>query len=240
MIGAGRFGFIAMALAAAMLLTAGCGKENDVTGFSSKGLVKGTVTTGGAAVGGAQVYIDGALAGTTATDGSIVLDLAPGEHTVYLIVGGVTTSAVTIQIADGDYLATFDVTRNPDRTLGLTVTLTPVPVEEKEATGCAAASLGELRAAVDALDPAAFSGKNSKRTYLKKLDVVLANSERGNCKGALQKLTNDVAAKADGCAAGGAPDANDWIVDCAAQETLAIEELTTSAAVNPEEEETEE
>jgi hypothetical protein len=210
-----RFGFIAAALAAAMMLAMGCGKENGLTGYSSKGLIKGNVTIGDAAVAGAAVFVDGVDTGVvTDEDGSFELDLPAGDHIVSLVVDGVTTSSVLILVGDDDMTIAFTVTSGPDGGLLLEATVVPTPDVE----GCAAASLDELRAAVEALDDEVFSGTNGKRTFLKKIDVVIKNSEKGNCQGALAKLTNDVAAKADGCTASGAPDANDWIVDCAAQE----------------------
>lgn len=40
---------------------------------------------------------------------------------------------------------------------------------------------------------------------------------------ALDKVRNDILAKTDGCAAGGVPDANDWVTDCAVQADLVFE-----------------
>jgi len=50
-----------------------------------------------------------------------------------------------------------------------------------------------------------------------KIAALIQMIERGNYAEALDKLSNDILAKTNGCATVGAPDKNDWITDCTAQ-----------------------
>ena len=85
--------------------------------------------------------------------------------------------------------------------------------------------------AINALDPAAFKNPHQKKPLTNKINAILQDIDHGLYQAALDKLTNDVLAKIDGCAESGAPDKNDWIVLCAAQAmvydliALAIEQL---------------
>ncbi|MFQ5719757.1 MAG: hypothetical protein ACE5IK_09410 [Acidobacteriota bacterium] len=75
---------------------------------------------------------------------------------------------------------------------------------------------------------------NLANALINKLDAVLAMIDAAAMEtdpvlqdlllqDAVDKLQNDLLAKTDGCAAGGAPDANDWVADCAVQEVLFAE-----------------
>jgi hypothetical protein len=72
-------------------------------------------------------------------------------------------------------------------------------------------------ASVRALDRNAFARPQLQAVLLWKLAVVRRMVDAGAFAGAAAKLRRDVLAKTDGCALRGTPDANDWIVDCAAQ-----------------------
>ena len=74
-----------------------------------------------------------------------------------------------------------------------------------------------LRRQIRDLDPGAFKNVNSRHTLLNKLDAVVAALDAGDCAAAAGQLRNDILAKTDGCAHSGAPDSNDWIVDCPSQ-----------------------
>lgn len=56
-----------------------------------------------------------------------------------------------------------------------------------------------------------------KTSLTNKINAVINDIEQGLYQQALDKLQHDILPKTDGCAAGGVPDANDWITDCAAQ-----------------------
>ena len=88
-----------------------------------------------------------------------------------------------------------------------------------------------LQSSIDAFPASVFRKDNLKlgNALNKKLDAVSAQLEafRSETDSALRaqlkqemldKLNNDLAKKADGCAAIGNPENNDWIVDCGAQE----------------------
>ncbi len=75
-------------------------------------------------------------------------------------------------------------------------------------------------AAVRALPWTAFGHPLRQAVLLWKLEVVRRMVDAGAVAGAAQKLRRDVLAKTDGCALRGAPDANDWILSCAAQDAV--------------------
>ena len=57
-------------------------------------------------------------------------------------------------------------------------------------------------------------------TLKSKIDVVIKGIQNGNYNGTYSKLKHDILEKMDGCATNGAPDRNDWVTDCAAQNEL--------------------
>jgi hypothetical protein len=67
------------------------------------------------------------------------------------------------------------------------------------------------------LPEGAFKNKNMRNTLITKLNVIIKDVDAGNYAGALAKLQEDVIAKTDGCATGGKPDNNDWIITCTYQ-----------------------
>lgn len=71
--------------------------------------------------------------------------------------------------------------------------------------------------AVNGLDPAVFINANLQNATTNKVVAVLDQIQQGLLQDALDKLEHDILAKMNGCAAGGAPDRNDWITDCGAQ-----------------------
>jgi len=77
--------------------------------------------------------------------------------------------------------------------------------------------LNQAMSAINALDPAQLKNPNMRNALTNKIQAVLADIQAGNYADALAKLSNDVLKKTDGCATAGAPDANDWIKDCAGQ-----------------------
>jgi uncharacterized membrane protein len=70
------------------------------------------------------------------------------------------------------------------------------------------------------LPDAAFKNKNMRNALINKLNALIKDVDAGNYAEALAKLQEDVMAKTDGCAAGGAPDNNDWIATCPYQSII--------------------
>ena len=70
---------------------------------------------------------------------------------------------------------------------------------------------------INGLDPIVFKSRNMQRAFKNKLNAVLNKIERKQYQEAQDKLENDILVKTDGCAQSGAPDRNDWIIDCDAQ-----------------------
>lgn len=70
---------------------------------------------------------------------------------------------------------------------------------------------------INGLPPTAFKNPNMARALTNKLEAVRRNVEAGNYANALNQVENDIIRKTDGCAVGGAPDANDFIVTCPEQ-----------------------
>ena len=88
----------------------------------------------------------------------------------------------------------------------------------------AARELGQVNWA---LPPAAFQNANLQRAFGQKISEILTLTRAGAFSDAAEKLQHDILAKTNGCADIGRPDRNDWIVDCASQQTLrpAVERL---------------
>jgi PKD repeat protein len=64
------------------------------------------------------------------------------------------------------------------------------------------------------LAPSTFKNATMQNALLNKLNAVIASIEAGNYSDALGQLQNDILDKTNGCATVGAPDKNDWIVNC--------------------------
>lgn len=78
----------------------------------------------------------------------------------------------------------------------------------------------KLKEAIDAINALAagdFKNPNMRNALTNKINAVLSDIEKGLYTDAISKLQNDIMNKTNGCAAGGAPDKNDWIVNCGAQ-----------------------
>jgi len=69
--------------------------------------------------------------------------------------------------------------------------------------------------AINELDDSDFNNANNKNALTLKIITVLKNYRQdGYSDSMLDKLRGDIAGKMDGCASGGAPDQNDWIINC--------------------------
>lgn len=75
-------------------------------------------------------------------------------------------------------------------------------------------------AMINALPPSSFKNRNMSKPLTNKIAAVISLIEQGNYAEALDKLNRDILPKMDGCAKAGAPDKNDWITDCDAQEEV--------------------
>jgi len=75
--------------------------------------------------------------------------------------------------------------------------------------------------AINNLDDSYFNNPNNKNALTLKIIVVVKNYlEDGYSESMLDKLRDDIFGKMDGCASGGEPDQNDWIINCDAQEIV--------------------
>lgn len=73
---------------------------------------------------------------------------------------------------------------------------------------------------INGLAPRLFNDPNNKKALINKLNAVIHKLKNGEYKGASKKLENDILKKTDGCTLNGKPDKNDWIKDCASQDTI--------------------
>jgi len=73
---------------------------------------------------------------------------------------------------------------------------------------------------IGSLDPLVFKNSNLRNSLINKLQAVMSAIQSDDYHGAVGKLQMDVMGKTDGCAVSGAPDKNDWIVTCAAQQEV--------------------
>jgi hypothetical protein len=80
-----------------------------------------------------------------------------------------------------------------------------------------AAKLLELIARINALPDDSFKNSNMRHSLTSKVNAALSMLENQGYAAVLSKLENDLLPKTDGCALDGAPDANDWITNCASQ-----------------------
>jgi Beta-propeller repeat/PKD domain len=71
-----------------------------------------------------------------------------------------------------------------------------------------------LQRVIAELAPKAFRHRKLQGALLSKLNAVLRSLRERDYRQALQQLENDILVKTNGCATAGAPDRNDWIIDC--------------------------
>jgi hypothetical protein len=83
------------------------------------------------------------------------------------------------------------------------ITVRPPPTVES--------TIQDLKNFVTGLPTGSFQNSNMQSTLLNKIDAL-----KGSGNGIKNKLINDILSKGNGC--GTAPDSNDWIKDCAAQQ----------------------
>ena len=72
---------------------------------------------------------------------------------------------------------------------------------------------------VNGLDNSVFKNKSLKKNMAKHIGQALQLIDKGKYDDALSKIES-VLRKTDGCVNTGAPDSNDWIIDCDAQEQV--------------------
>ncbi len=78
-------------------------------------------------------------------------------------------------------------------------------------------SLRNIEVVISSLDGIMFKNPNMKNALINKLNAVIASINDGHYSDALDQLQNDILGKMDGCAKAGAPDKNDWIINCKGQ-----------------------
>jgi parallel beta-helix repeat protein len=81
-------------------------------------------------------------------------------------------------------------------------------------------TLRDTIAVINDLPPGSLKNKNMTNALTNKINASLGKIDTGVCGEALDKLGNDVVAKTDGCANGGEPDPNDWLITCEAQDQV--------------------
>lgn len=97
-----------------------------------------------------------------------------------------------------------------------TVTITAIPL-----TTVILDCLDECVDIINSLDPKLdLKNKNLQKPLTNKIAAVTQLVVDGDFQEAIDKLEHDVLGKTNGCAATGAPDENDWLTNCAAQELL--------------------
>jgi hypothetical protein len=74
-------------------------------------------------------------------------------------------------------------------------------------------NIQSLQKVVASLAPGAFKNRSMQNTLQNNLNAVIASIDSGNYSNALGQLQS-VLGKTDGCANSGAPDKDDWIVNC--------------------------
>jgi hypothetical protein len=70
---------------------------------------------------------------------------------------------------------------------------------------------------INSLGSTAFKNPNMRNALTNKINAVFQMLEQEDYSNALDKLENDILKKTDGCAQTGAPDNNDWILNCVSQ-----------------------
>ena len=78
-------------------------------------------------------------------------------------------------------------------------------------------TLQDLLSTINNLDDGVFKDENTVKTLTNKINATLKQVYEGLYQEALEKMVGDILPKTNGCAEGGVPDQNDWIVDCEAQ-----------------------
>jgi hypothetical protein len=142
-----------------------------------------------------------APAGSTAAIGSPMSALA----TLTPDVAGAYEVSLVVDDGIGDVIS-------PTSTANVTITATSAEGE----------LIDKLEQAIDAvndLDASAFKNKSLQKNMAKHIGQALGLIDKGEFEQALSKIES-VVGKTDGCANTGAPDKNDWIIDCAAQEQV--------------------
>jgi hypothetical protein len=74
-----------------------------------------------------------------------------------------------------------------------------------------------LKRVIAELPSSAFKHRKLQNSLLNKLNAVIRSIREHRYSHALQQLENDILVKTNGCATAGAPDKNDWIVNCPEQ-----------------------
>jgi len=77
-----------------------------------------------------------------------------------------------------------------------------------------------LDTSITSIPTTTFNSINSQNALTNKINAALASLDNGNYADALTKLQSDILGKTDGCAVSGAPDKNDWITTCDAQNQI--------------------
>ncbi len=112
----------------------------------------------------------------------------------------------------GTYVVSLIVSDGWENSTPSSVTVTVV-----QSASAATVKLQQAINLVNNLDESAFKNRNMRDALTNKFNAVIQTIDGGNISGALGQLENDILQKMNGCADNGAPDANDWIINCPAQ-----------------------
>jgi len=128
------------------------------------------------------------------------------------IANGTAQIASIVPDTSGTYVISLIVNDGTIDSTSSNMTLVAVSVLD-----LASATLMEVQNVINSLPTVDLKNNNLKKTLTNKLNATLAKLEQGLYAEVLDKLINDLLTKTDGCVNGGAPDKNDWITDCTAQ-----------------------
>ena len=119
-------------------------------------------------------------------------------------------------LVEGIYTISLVVT--DDSGLSDTSTVTIYAIDAENIDGFITALINTV-IAFNELDDSDFNNANNRNALTSKIIVIVENYLK-NGPSDSNKLTSDIASHMDGCALGGEPDANDWIMNCPAQEKV--------------------
>ena len=130
------------------------------------------------------------------------------------LTGTTASIAFTADLA-GTYIASLVVNDGIVDSAASNATVEAITAQEATLT------LLKLIEAINALPKSVFKNDNMPNALTNKINAVLADIEAGDYEKALNKLQSDILRKTDGCAISGvAPDKNDWIRTCDAQNAI--------------------